>query len=110
MAVGFDFYQDVSATTAVYPPEQALTYLSLGLASEAGEVCGKIKKAIRDNNGIVNSDTRDALLDELGDVLWYVARIADELGFNLEKIASDNIAKLESRKHRGVLGGSGDNR
>jgi|SRR3990167_3863510 len=110
MVVGFDFYQDVCAGTAVYPPKQALKYLSLGLASEAGEVCGKIKKVIRDNNGIVNSDTRDALADELGDVLWYVARMADELGFNLEKIASDNIAKLESRKHRGVLGGSGDNR
>jgi NTP pyrophosphatase (non-canonical NTP hydrolase) len=47
---------------------------------------------------------------ELGDVLWYVAQLASELGLELEDIARENLEKLSSRQRRGVLSGSGDER
>lgn len=82
-------------------------YLILGLISEVGELAGKIKKGIRDNKGLVNED---AIESELGDVLWYLARLAYCYDISLSEIADTNIKKLKSRKERGVLNGSGDNR
>jgi len=82
----------------------------LGLGSEAGEVAGKVKKVIRDNGNVWGEDTRLAAALELGGVLWYVARIASDLGFTLQEIADMNLRQLASRKERGVIGGSGDNR
>lgn len=110
-----DEYQRGSAGTAIYPEAGtgsilALAYVGLGLASEAGELAGKIKKVLRDEDGQL-SDSRAAELEgELGDVLWYVARMADELGAGLSDIARGNLAKLADRKARGVLSGSGDQR
>lgn len=101
----FDGYQDFTEDTAIYPEDKALEYVALGLASEAGEFAGKVKKWIRDGKL-----DRDAVAAELGDVLWYVARAASELEVYLSDIAYDNVEKLKSRKARGVLGGSGDNR
>ncbi len=101
----FDIYQDFTDSTAIYPPEKGLEYTALGLASEAGEFAGKVKKAIRDNT----YDT-DAMAAELGDVLWYLARAAAELDYHLSTIAEMNVEKLKSRKERNVLGGSGDDR
>lgn len=101
----FDAYQDFTDSTAIYPPEKGIEYTALGLASEAGEFAGKVKKAIRDNRW----DT-DAMAAELGDVLWYVARAAAELDIHLSDIAKDNIDKLKSRMNRGTIKGSGDNR
>ena len=69
-----------------------------------------MKKIHRDNGDVVDQGTKDAVRDELGDVLWYVAQLAAELGLSLDDIAQRNIAKLASRHQRGVLGGSGDNR
>ena len=83
-------------------------YPTLGLAGEAGEVAEKVKKIIRDNKNIV--DEREDIAKELGDVLWYVAAVARDIGFKLEAIAEMNIEKLESRKERGVIQGNGDNR
>lgn len=82
-----------------------MIYPALGLASEAGEVLGKIKKKIRDGE----MDT-DAICSELGDVLWYVAILADDLGISLSQVAVNNTDKLIDRADRNVLGGSGDNR
>lgn len=104
----FDKYQFATAETAIYPPDQALEYLALGLASEAGEVAGKVKKYIRDGGDRLGLSVTVA--DELGDVLWYAARLADDLGFALSYVAEGNLAKLRSRKARGTLGGSGDDR
>lgn len=87
-----------------------LSYLGLGLPNEAGEVAGKLKKAIRDTDGEVTNETRTALLGELGDVLWYLSTLAHELGLTLDYVAATNIEKLTSRKERGVIQGSGDNR
>ena len=101
----FDAYQDFTDTTAIYPPEKGLEYTALGLASEAGEFAGKVKKMIRDKT----YDT-EAMIAELGDVLWYVARAAAELDVHLSDVAKDNVEKLKSRTERGKLKGSGDKR
>jgi NTP pyrophosphatase (non-canonical NTP hydrolase) len=103
-------YQRFSRRTAEYPREAWLSYPALGLAGEAGEVAEHAKKAIRDDGGTVTDARRAALAAELGDVLWYTAQLASELGLELEDIARGNLEKLFSRQARGVLSGSGDNR
>jgi NTP pyrophosphatase (non-canonical NTP hydrolase) len=102
----FDAYQDFTDETAIYPEEKGLEYTALGLASEAGEYAGKVKKIIRDGNEV----DVDALAKELGDVMWYVARCAAELDVYLSDVAKTNVDKLKSRKERDVIGGSGDDR
>lgn len=108
-------YQDMSGYTAIYPEvgtgsAQALSYVTLGLVGEAGEIANKVKKIIRDQQGVVSDEARTELAKELGDVLWYVAGLARELGADLGAVADDNIEKLLDRHERGVLTGSGDNR
>lgn len=94
-------YQKNTRLTVEYPSHKALEYLGLGLASEAGEVCSVIKKHIRDGK------TLDSLEDELGDVLWYIARIADELKLNLGIIGLRNARKLLDRKRKNLIHGDG---
>ena len=108
----FKDYQQKAIKTAQYPAvgEHTWVYPALGLVNEAGEVAGKLKKVIRDSDGVVSNEVRTQLTAELGDVLWYVSQIATELTIDLEEVAEGNIAKLASRAERGVLGGSGDNR
>jgi NTP pyrophosphatase (non-canonical NTP hydrolase) len=101
-------YQDGAATTAIY--SDTVIYPALGLAGEAGEVAGKVSKVLRDNDGEVPEEVRKDLKKELGDVLWFIAAMARDLGYTLEEIGQENLDKLASRKARGVLGGSGDNR
>ena len=104
-------YQTKSRLTAKYPViGHAVVYPTLGLANEAGEVAGKIKKVFRDKEGEINPETREALKAELGDVLWYLAQVATELGLSLDEIATANIAKLVDRLERGKIQGDGDNR
>jgi NTP pyrophosphatase (non-canonical NTP hydrolase) len=103
-------YQRLSRSTARYPRKEALTYPALGLAGEAGEFADHAKKVIRDDGGEVTPQRREAMGKELGDVLWYVAQLASELGLQLEQVAQDNLDKLLSRQRRGVLSGSGDER
>lgn len=105
-----DTYQEATKSTAIYPPEAAIEYLVLGLASEAGEVAGKLKKLIRDPEAMTKEEWRKVVISEMGDVLWYIARLADELDTPLSEVALENLNKLLSRKERGMLGGSGDNR
>ncbi len=111
---GFDFtkYQFKAKETAIYPNQGGflgLVYACLGLANEAGEVAGKVKKIMRQGRGIEPADV-DKLVLELGDVLWYLAAAAQELKTPLAEVASRNLAKLESRQDRGTLEGEGDNR
>jgi NTP pyrophosphatase (non-canonical NTP hydrolase) len=104
-------YQQKSRRTAAYPTiGQPLIYPTLGLVNEAGEVAGKIKKIFRDKGGHISETERQALKAELGDVLWYLAQLATELGLSLEEIAEHNLEKLLDRQQRGVIGGEGDNR
>lgn len=100
-------YQRLANRTAIYPgrlTDWGLGYVALGLTGEAGEFANKVKKIIRDGGDV------DGLGAELGDVLWYVAVGATELGYTLEDIAGGNLAKLASRAQRGTLGGNGDHR
>lgn len=101
-------YQERANDTAIYP--EGLNYPILGLAGEAGELCNKYKKILRDKGGETDINDMSELAKELGDVLWYVAQIATELDTDLETVARRNLMKLEDRQNRGVLGGSGDNR
>jgi NTP pyrophosphatase (non-canonical NTP hydrolase) len=104
-------YQAGARATAVYPQlGDNLLYPTLGLCGEAGEVAEKIKKMVRDDGGALTEERRAALAKELGDVLWYVAQVATEAQLDLEEIAGANLEKLRSRRLRGVLSGSGDDR
>lgn len=103
-------YQSAAYEMAVYPTDIGLAYTALGLAGEAGELANKVKKVLRDHNGIVTAEYRDMIKEELGDCLWYVAAVAHELGVLLSDVAESNLKKLTDRKARGTLRGNGDNR
>lgn len=119
-----DAYQQHTSTTAIYPRHgqatpEALLYAVLGLCSEAGELAGKVKKMMRDvaphgtrflDHEFTNDVDMAGVHAELGDVLWYAARVATESGTPLSAVAADNLDKLGDRNERGVIGGSGDNR
>lgn len=87
-----------------------LSYVANGLAGEAGEFAGEVKKAIRDDTGIISRQRQEQLFRELGDVAWYLSQACNELGFKLEEVLDYNLVKLASRQERGVLTGSGDER
>ena len=110
VSLTFDQYQRAADSTAIYPKELGLIYVTLGLVSEVGEIAGKLKKIIRDKAGQIGPDDRMDLIKEAGDVQWYLAELATELQASLADIAKLNIAKLMSRKERGTLQGSGDDR
>lgn len=86
------------------------TYPALGLAEEAGEVAGKFAKAVRDDNGRISDDRKLSIKKELGDVCWFIAELSTLIGFKLEDVMQSNIDKLTSRRERGVICGSGDDR
>jgi NTP pyrophosphatase (non-canonical NTP hydrolase) len=98
-------YQKAAAETAIYKPSDRAIYPALGLCGEAGEVANKVKKIMRDG-----TFDKQALSDEIGDVLWYLAALCRDLDLNLADVAMQNLDKLYDRKERGVLGGSGDKR
>lgn len=104
----FDDYQLHARTTAIY--KQAIVYPALGMCGEAGEVAEKVKKMVRDDSSILTEERRQAIGKEIGDVLWYAANLASDIGLSLGYIAGMNIEKLRDRAARGVLQGSGDNR
>ena len=101
-----DTYQEQAKATAVYPAYASFPYLIAGLAGEVGEVSSIFAKHWRDDGPL----TRDNLEAELGDVLWFVAMLADEIGCNLSDVAQGNLNKLADRANRGKLKGNGDNR
>lgn len=82
----------------------------LGLVGESGEVAEKLKKLIRDKQGVITPGDKAEITKELGDVLWYITTISHLLGSSLEEVAEANNQKLLSRQQRDALGGSGDNR
>ena len=100
-----DEYQKLAMRTAINGSVDWIN-VGLGLAGEAGEVADHIKKASFQGHSIDISH----LKEELGDVLWYVAETASQLGLSLGQIAEINVEKLYSRKDRGQLQGSGDER
>jgi NTP pyrophosphatase (non-canonical NTP hydrolase) len=107
-----DEYQKKALTTVISSDSEFrdLLHWVLGINGEAGEIAEKVKKIIRDKNGEVSEKDKEEMAKEVGDVLWYLAVFAHHLGVPFEKIAQQNLDKLQSRKARGVLGGTGDNR
>jgi NTP pyrophosphatase (non-canonical NTP hydrolase) len=108
----FEDYQKQALTTVLSTGDEFkdLLHWVLGLNGEAGEVAEKLKKIVRDRGSVVTQEDKIEMAKELGDVLWYLAVFANDLGVPLDKIAQQNLEKLKSRQDRGVLGGSGDNR
>ena len=106
-------YQGLAAVTAIYPGQgevEGLTYTALGLAGEAGEVANKVKKVLRDDDGVLTEEKRHQIKQELGGVMWYIANVCSELGISLDEVLQWNLDELASRAERGTLKGSGDNR
>ena len=106
--IDFYEYQQKARRTAVYPSKYAISYPALGLAEEAGEVVGKIKKMMRDN--IPLEEQKEKIQAEMGDVLWYLAALAHDCGLSLQTIAEENLRKLNKRAVNGTIHGEGDNR
>lgn len=109
----FNEYQKFTNTTAKYPGQggiNGLIYATLGLTGEAGEIANKVKKVLRDTNGTLTEETRLKIIDETGDCMYYLARMAVELNTSMEQLAEINTAKLKGRLERGTIQGSGDNR
>lgn len=108
-----DEYQALSKQTAVYPAQgtiDGLVYATLGANGEAGEIAEKVKKAIRDNGGVITEDRKEQILLEVGDCLWYLSRVCEELDTPLSRAAQMNLDKLFARRQRGAINGSGDSR
>lgn len=110
--ITFTGYQDAAMSTAVYPRSglSGVYYTALGLANEAGEVAGKVKKMMRDDDLVLSDARKEQIAAEIGDVLWYCAALAHELGIHLGDIAAANIDKLADRSARNALKGDGDTR
>jgi NTP pyrophosphatase (non-canonical NTP hydrolase) len=110
--MNFDEYQKRALTTASTTDDnfKDIMHWVLGVNGEAGEIAEKLKKIIRDKKGQISKSDKDLLGGEIGDVLWYLAVLAHHLGLSFEDIAQSNLEKLQSRKKRGVIGGSGDSR
>jgi NTP pyrophosphatase (non-canonical NTP hydrolase) len=106
----FDDYQQAAKNTRVYHeytqfPMAAISYCALGLAGEAGEAANKVKKLMRDGDTLA---LREKICEEIGDVLWYAAMLADEFGTNLELIAAANLMKVDDRKRNDKIRGEGE--
>ncbi len=104
----FNSYQKEAKKTAVFPDvlDGRFYYPAIGLAGEVGEVLNKIQKVARDRTEVNKED----LKSELGDVLWYLSQLAEELGISMEDVAAHNLEKLRDRAARGKIQGAGDNR
>jgi NTP pyrophosphatase (non-canonical NTP hydrolase) len=107
----FNKYQKLARKTAIYPHMgENLTYPTLGLCGETGEVAEKVKKFFRDSEAKMTHEIKESLVREMGDVLWYLSAMATELNVDLSEIAKVNVKKLKDRYEKGKLHGSGDNR
>lgn len=105
-----DEYQNHALETAIYPKQYKIIYPALGITGEAGECSDKVKKVIRDNNGEFTDDRKREIAKEIGDVLWYCAALAHDIGYTLNEVGKMNVEKLNSRKERNKINGNGDNR
>ena len=103
-------YQEGALRTAIYPESRRIIYPTLGLTGEAGEVADKVKKVNRDNNDEFTDERKQQIALELGDVMWYAATLAHDLGYSLDEMCQMNLDKLASRMQRNKLHGSGDER
>lgn len=105
-----DEYQKKALSTNINPGTHIFFDRMFGLVGETGEMADNVKKWIRDDGADWKKLDKDLLAFELGDVLWYVATLAETLGFTLEEIAEKNVKKLADRYKRETIKDSGDNR
>lgn len=103
-------YNEFVSNTKIYPKHRKIEYPVLGICGEAGEAAEKVKKTIRDNNEIFDSETKAAILKELGDVLWYLVATAQDMGYDFEDIIHANMSKIIKRIETNTQHGEGDNR
>jgi len=112
--MNFNEYQKKASQTAIFnslgSDVMKIAYLALGITGESGEVAEKIKKILRDNNGNVTEEKKEEIIKEMGDVLWYLSQLSQELGIDFDYVAQVNIEKLQSRMQRNQIKGDGDNR
>ena len=113
----FNTYQKLAGKTDFHTSKKEkrifgnlFAYPTFGITGEAGEMADKVKKIFRDHDGKLSPEMRHDLILELGDILWYMAKMARALGVTLDEVARRNINKINSRKKRGVIKGSGDHR
>lgn len=106
----FKEYDIFAKEAEFFNPPDPILYNAIGLSGEAGEILNKLKKVMRDSSGAYTSDVKKELAKELCDCLFYLSRAADSVGFSLEGIAKLSEEKINSRRNRGTLSGSGDNR
>lgn len=104
----FKEYQAEARKTAGYDPALKITYPTMGLVGEAGELANKVKKILRGDGN--NPELIEGIVAEMGDILWYLSTLADDVGVPLDEVAALNIRKLRDRQARGTLRGAGDNR
>ncbi|GAB1421410.1 nucleoside triphosphate pyrophosphohydrolase family protein [Anaerolineales bacterium] len=108
--LSFEEYQQSAKKTAPADSDWLIYYLTMGLVGEAGEIANKVKKILRDQNGELTEPVREAIIDEIGDVMWYMAMLCSQLNVDMSEVAQMNLAKLADRQKRGVIRGSGDDR
>lgn len=102
-------YQQLAVEKSFFTGD-GVVYCTLGLTGESGEVADHVKKMLRDEDGKMSLERKELIVKELGDVLWYLANLADSINVDLETVANTNIEKIQSRLERGTQRGSGDNR
>ena len=82
----------------------------LAMSILSGRICEILKKSLRDNNGHLGPGKKDEIIEALAKILHNMLGTCGMLNMEPEEIMNLNIEKLFSRKERGLLGGSGDNR
>lgn len=113
--LGFNDYQKECAKTDVGTAAQDILspgwlYYVLGIAGETGELMEKIKKLFRDKKGEIDAEFKEAVIKEMGDVMWYMARLCSWFDIDFRTVALTNVEKLQRRKSEGTIHGDGDDR
>jgi NTP pyrophosphatase (non-canonical NTP hydrolase) len=106
----FKEYHEKALETSICPDNMNILYPLIGLTGETGEVAEKVKKIYRDKNGVFNNGDKWEIIKELGDCLWYINKMAADLGYTLNDVATAGLNKCYKRRAEGTLHGEGDNR
>ena len=106
----FKEYEEVALSTKVGWCKNEILYPLIGFCGETGEVADKIKKVLRDKDGNFSENDRIEILKEIGDTLWYMTALCQDLGYSIETAANINLAKVTKRREENTIHGEGDNR